>query len=115
MTDPEQQNQPSQPTDQAQTTPPIQPTPPVQEPAQPAAKAPPEVPNRLIQQVKNIGSPIPGKLEELKAFILECKRVLRVTKKPDKQEYTTIVKISAIGMALIGALGFIIFFAKEIL
>lgn len=74
-----------------------------------------EVPNRLVQQVKSIGAPIPGKLEQLKAFILECKRVLRVTKKPDKQEYTTIVKISAIGMAIIGAIGFLIFFAKEIL
>jgi protein transport protein SEC61 subunit gamma-like protein len=46
---------------------------------------------------------------------LECKRVLRVTKKPDKQEFTTIVKISSIGMAIIGVVGFLVHFAKELL
>jgi len=44
----------------------------------------------------------------LKSFILECKRVFRITKKPSKEEYKGIVKISAIGIAVIGILGFII-------
>ena len=43
-----------------------------------------------------------------KSFILECKRVFKVTKKPSREEYKTIVKISAIGMLVIGAIGFII-------
>jgi protein transport protein SEC61 subunit gamma and related proteins len=44
----------------------------------------------------------------LKEFIGECIRVLKVTKKPDKQEYMTIVKVSALGIAIIGFIGFVI-------
>ncbi|MEA2037934.1 MAG: protein translocase SEC61 complex subunit gamma [Nanoarchaeota archaeon] len=43
-----------------------------------------------------------------KSFINECIRVLRVTKKPDKQEFTTIVKVSGLGILIIGLIGFII-------
>jgi protein transport protein SEC61 subunit gamma-like protein len=74
-----------------------------------------EIPKKLEQQPKQIGAPIPGKLDRLKTFITECKRVLRVTKKPDKQEFTTIVKISSIGMAIIGVIGFAVHFIREIL
>ncbi|MBW2974878.1 protein translocase SEC61 complex subunit gamma [Candidatus Woesearchaeota archaeon] len=45
---------------------------------------------------------------KFKGFINESKRVLRVTKKPDKAEFITIVKASALGMAAIGLIGFII-------
>ncbi len=55
------------------------------------------------------------KFENLKKFITECKRVLRITKKPDREEFLTIVKISSIGMGLIGLIGFIVFFIKHIL
>ena len=75
----------------------------------------PELPKKLVEQPKQIGSPTPGKMERLKAFITECKRVLRVTKKPDKQEFTTIVKISSIGMAIIGVIGFLVHLIKEFL
>jgi protein transport protein SEC61 subunit gamma and related proteins len=44
----------------------------------------------------------------LKAFANECWRVLIVTKKPDRVEFATIVKVSALGMAIIGGLGFMI-------
>lgn len=74
-----------------------------------------EIPKRLEAQPRQIGAPISGRMERLKAFILECKRVLRVTKKPDKQEFTTIVKISAIGMAIIGVVGFLVHFIRELL
>ena len=89
----------------------------VQESVEEAVRAeqPQEIPKKLEQQPKQIGAPISGKLDRLKAFTMECKRVLRVTKKPDKQEFTTIVKISAIGMAIIGVIGFAIHFLKEIL
>jgi len=43
-----------------------------------------------------------------RSFLLEAKRVFRVTKKPSKEEFKAIVKVSAIGMAVIGILGFII-------
>ena len=47
-------------------------------------------------------------LVKLKSFAIECKRVLTVTRKPTKEEFKTIVKASSIGMAVIGAVGFII-------
>jgi protein transport protein SEC61 subunit gamma-like protein len=89
----------------------------VQESVEEAVKTeqPQELPKKLVEQPKQIGAPMPGKMERLKAFIVECKRVLRVTKKPDKQEYLTIVKISSIGMAIIGVVGFLVHFAKELL
>lgn len=86
---------------------------PVEEVEQPVENQ--ELPPKLVEQPKQVGSPVPGKMERLKTFITECKRVLRVTKKPDKQEFTTIVKISAIGIAIIGFIGFLVHFAKELL
>ncbi len=47
-------------------------------------------------------------LTKLKSFFIECQRVLSLTKKPSKEEFKTIVKASALGMAIIGALGFVI-------
>lgn len=45
---------------------------------------------------------------KLRNFMKESLRVLRVTKKPDKPEFLTIVKMSGLGMAIIGLVGFII-------
>jgi len=53
--------------------------------------------------------------EKLWAFFKECKRVLRITKKPDKEELKMIVKISGLGIIIIGMVGFIIHFMKELL
>ncbi|MFO8015840.1 MAG: protein translocase SEC61 complex subunit gamma [Candidatus Woesearchaeota archaeon] len=53
--------------------------------------------------------------QRIRGYIIECRRVLRVTKKPDMFEFKTIVKVSALGMGVIGMLGFIIFFMKELL
>ena len=49
-----------------------------------------------------------------RGFINECLRVLRVTRKPDKTEFTTIVKVSGLGMALIGLIGFVITMLKQL-
>ena len=45
---------------------------------------------------------------EFKRFLTECGRVLRVTKKPNKEEFWTIVKVSAAGILLIGLIGFLL-------
>ena len=74
-----------------------------------------ELPKGLLFQVKRIAAPIPRKISELKMFAIECQRVLRVTKKPNREEFQTIVKISAVGMAVIGLLGFAIHAIKEII
>ncbi|PIN86948.1 protein translocase SEC61 complex subunit gamma [Candidatus Woesearchaeota archaeon CG10_big_fil_rev_8_21_14_0_10_44_13] len=54
-------------------------------------------------------------MAKLKEFIVECRRVLMVTKKPNVAEFKTIVKVSGLGIGIIGLVGFIIFFLKEIL
>jgi len=43
-----------------------------------------------------------------KTFIVECKRVLKITRKPTNEELKTIVKITALGLVVIGLVGFII-------
>ena len=52
---------------------------------------------------------------KLKRFINESIRVLRVTRKPNKTEFQTIVKVSGLGMILIGLVGFVITMAKQLL
>jgi len=47
-------------------------------------------------------------LTSLKSFIEKCKRVWMVLKKPTKQEFITVAKVSAVGILVIGLLGFII-------
>ncbi len=46
-------------------------------------------------------------------FIKECKRVLRVTKKPTSEEFKTIVKVSGLGIIIIGMIGFLILLIKQ--
>jgi protein transport protein SEC61 subunit gamma and related proteins len=45
---------------------------------------------------------------KFKSFIKESRRVLQITKKPSMEEFKAIVKITGLGMLVIGALGFII-------
>jgi len=57
----------------------------------------------------------PSFLTRMKSFYKECIRVLKITKKPDKEEFKTIVKVSGLGMAVIGLIGFLIQLVKQIL
>ena len=45
---------------------------------------------------------------KVKYFIEECIRVLKVTKKPDATEFKTIVKVSGLGILIIGLIGFVV-------
>ena len=45
---------------------------------------------------------------DLKSFSQQCIRVWHLLKKPDKQEFTTVAKVSALGLGLIGVIGFAI-------
>ncbi len=51
-------------------------------------------------------------LFRLKSFIMECRRVLKVTKKPSKDEFKVIVKASGMGMIILGLIGFAIHMIK---
>ncbi|VVB82051.1 Protein translocase subunit SecE [uncultured archaeon] len=44
----------------------------------------------------------------LKAFFEKCKRVWMVLKKPSRDEFLNVAKISAVGILIIGLLGFVI-------
>ena len=54
----------------------------------------------------------PGKF---KTFIRECKRVLKVTKKPTNEEFKTIVKVTGLGILVIGFMGFLVSMIKTLL
>jgi protein transport protein SEC61 subunit gamma-like protein len=49
---------------------------------------------------------------KVKSFIRECIRVLKITKKPDAIEFRTIVKVSGLGILIIGLIGFVIQMVK---
>ena len=46
--------------------------------------------------------------ESIDKFIKDSKRVLKVSRKPDRQEYFELAKISALGVLVVGAIGFVI-------
>lgn len=57
----------------------------------------------------------PNFRQKFRNFCVECRRVLKVTKKPSRDEFKNIVKVTGIGILIIGLIGFVIHFLKEIL
>ena len=53
-------------------------------------------------------------ISRFKSFVIECKRVIRVTKKPSNLEFKTIVKASGLGIIIIGLIGFMIHMIKQL-
>lgn len=47
-------------------------------------------------------------MNKLQRFMLESKRIFKISTKPTKKEYTAMLKITLIGMALIGGLSYIV-------
>jgi len=45
---------------------------------------------------------------KVKPFISQCRRVWRVLKKPDTKEYKVTAKVAAVGLGVIGLIGFIL-------
>lgn len=48
-------------------------------------------------------------------FLQQCKRVLTVSSKPGKEEFNLSVKITGIGIIIIGVIGFLIFMVFQLL
>jgi len=44
----------------------------------------------------------------MRRFLSNCKRVLRIARKPGKDEYLQVAKITGLGITLIGFIGFLI-------
>lgn len=45
---------------------------------------------------------------KFRRFTIQCARVLKITKKPDRDEFKTLVKVSGLGIAVIGTIGFLL-------
>ncbi|MFB6242289.1 MAG: protein translocase SEC61 complex subunit gamma [Candidatus Nanosalina sp.] len=51
----------------------------------------------------------------LKDKFKEVKRVLKITEKPDREEFVMSAKITGIGMIIIGLIGFLFYLASNVL
>jgi protein transport protein SEC61 subunit gamma and related proteins len=62
----------------------------------------------------SIGSPKewPSKI---KKTLKEWRRVYKITKKPNREEFTAIVKVTGLGILLVGVVGFAIFIFVELI
>jgi protein transport protein SEC61 subunit gamma-like protein len=47
---------------------------------------------------------------KFRSFIVQSKRVFKLTRKPTKTEFRMIVKVTGIGIGIIGAIGFLVHF-----
>jgi protein transport protein SEC61 subunit gamma-like protein len=56
----------------------------------------------------------PSLVLRIKNYLKESWRVLRVTKKPSMMEFKTIVKVSGLGIVVIGLIGFLISMVKQL-
>ena len=54
-------------------------------------------------------------LVRLKSFFLQSRRVWLVTKKPTKREFKAVVKVSGLGILLIGLIGFLISLSAQLI
>ena len=50
----------------------------------------------------------PSLKTKLRSFLTECRRVWQVTRKPTKDELKITLKVTGIGIAIIGIIGFLI-------
>lgn len=54
-------------------------------------------------------------VSKAKEFWQECVRVMRITKRPNKEEFLTIVKVSGLGILIIGFIGFVFHVINQLL
>ena len=47
--------------------------------------------------------------ESFNKFVKDSKRVLKVSKKPDRQEYFELAKVTSLGVVIVGVIGFVVF------
>ncbi|MBN2095582.1 MAG: protein translocase SEC61 complex subunit gamma [Candidatus Aenigmarchaeota archaeon] len=50
-----------------------------------------------------------GAKGKLVSFLGQCKRIMTIATKPSKSDYLSLSKVVAAGVALIGALGFLLY------
>ena len=47
--------------------------------------------------------------ERFDKFVKDSKRVLKVSRKPDAQEYRELAKVTSLGVVIVGVIGFVVF------
>ncbi len=47
-------------------------------------------------------------ISKTKSFVIQCKRVWLALKKPTKNEFVKVAKVAAVGIAILGLIGFAI-------
>lgn len=52
---------------------------------------------------------------KVKSSIREYKRVLKISEKPDREEFETSAKITGLGILLIGIIGFLFYLAAQLI
>ena len=57
----------------------------------------------------------PGKMYRFKRFLIECYRVVMITKKPTMDEFKTIAKAAGLGTIIIGLIGFALTMIKQLI
>ena len=53
--------------------------------------------------------------ERIDKFVKDSKRVLKVARKPDKDEYFDFAKVTTLGIIVIGLIGFVIFLIAQLI
>jgi protein transport protein SEC61 subunit gamma-like protein len=66
-------------------------------------------PKKEFKSEKIHGEKKPGIGSKMKDRLVNYRRVIEVAKKPDKAEFMSSAKVTAIGIALLGVVGFVIF------
>lgn len=54
------------------------------------------------------------KIGKVRRFIREAIRVVHVTRKPTMDEYKTLLKVTGIGVLILGAIGYVVFLIKQL-
>ena len=49
-----------------------------------------------------------GKIESIKTFLNQCKRVLMILRRPTREEFLNISKVTGLGICFLGLLGYVI-------
>ena len=54
-------------------------------------------------------------MNNISQFLRQCRRVLYVSRRPDRDEYINVAKVTGIGIIIIGVIGFIISLVAQLL
>lgn len=74
-----------------------------------------EVQLKMDFRPKTIKNLVIEKKNDLKNSLKEMRRVLKITEKPDREEFTMSAKITGAGMLLVGLIGFIFYLGSTLI